>query len=258
VSGRRRGRRHGFGTPIGFGVRHQAGVDDGVRQRREVREQAGPAVGAEDGERRRGERVGVGLDPGAQREAVGGELVAVPEQAADAQPGGGGLPLVGRPAAAVLQQRRGRAALGGDEDVGLEAADAGGGQRRDVAVAAVLAQARAELPEPLDGVLGQRQVAVRGEQRPPLGRGGRDGGGQRVDRAVGDGVRGRRQCPQRRRGGRRAGRQQAVRGGEAPGVRQRAAHPARREVVEDRLDDGGRHRGPSAPPGTRSSPSSSP
>ena len=132
----------------------------------------------------------------------------------------------------------------GEQDVGLEAADALGHQGGDVPVAAVLAQQRGGVEEAGHRLLGQGERPQRGVHGAALERGaGRCPGEQldgsrevrRVDEVAEDPA-------QRVDAALLAGGDRRLRRGRAPDLRDVAGHLTRGEVVEERVDDLGGHR----------------
>ncbi len=117
--------------------------------------------------------VGGLLDLLAQRAAGLGQA-SVGHQAAVGERGGRRLHLLRRPPAArgVGQRLPAHPQLG--QHVGLHAVEAGAGERRQVPVAAVLAQQVAAVPQPGQAVLGPAGPEQPGEHRPPRQRRGRD------------------------------------------------------------------------------------
>ena len=171
-----------------------------VRERSTSLDRAGQAAGdlgqplralrAEPRPRRRGHRVGGGLDPLPQLTARGREPLLV-EQPGVLQGTYGAVPLLLRPPAQRLGRRLGEPPAGGGvRDDRLDAAQAGALQGGDVAVPAVLAQQRDGVEEDQVWRLGPGEVGQAGIQRAA-----RRGRGPRSPRGPGRRPRRRRPTP---------------------------------------------------------------
>ena len=135
----------------------------------------------------------------------------------------------------------------GEQDVGLEPADALDHQGRDVPVAAVLAEQGSRVEQPRHGLVGHRQGPERGVHRPAVGRGtdgcprqqfSGAGEGRRVDAITED-------AAQRVDAALLPSGEGGLGGGRVPDLRDVAGHLAGREVVEECVHDLGRHVAPS-------------
>ncbi len=125
----------------------------------------------------------------------------------------------------------------------LRPADARGDQGGDMTVAAVLAQQGGRVPEPGDGLLGERERPQRGVQDPPLrGRAGRRLGGE-VGGAGKTGGVGEvaEDPPQRRDAALLASGERRLGSGRVPDAGDVAGDLTLGEVVEDRMDHLGRN-----------------
>ena len=128
----------------------------------------GRADGADPVPRSRGRLVGGGLDRVVHDPAGRGQRTVLADPAAFGQPGARGVPLLIGPAADGLHEIAGdRAVLRAPQHDRLAAVDVGGGQRGEVAIAAMLAQHPRRLPQPGQRVGRDRQLGVRGREHPP-------------------------------------------------------------------------------------------
>ena len=195
--------------------------------------------------RRHGEVVGERLDALLGLPAGGGEPTVVVDETAGLHPVDERDELRRGEVVDPAEPLGGHAHLEGDEDVGLEAADALGHQGRDVPVTTVLTQQRGRVEELCHRFLGDGERPQRGVHRSSLegcARRGlrqqlhRSGEPRCVDEAAEDPTQGRRAALL-------AGEDCRLRRGRVPDLRDVAGDLARREVVEERVDDVGRDGG---------------
>ncbi len=123
-----------------------------------------------DGKGGEGDAVGALLDVSLERSTFRRQLPIGGQQTTFGQPGDDLLPLDVVVVAGDGHHVPGRGTGGDLQDVGLSSRHPGRDQRRDVAVAAVLAQERGGVPEHVDRFLGPRERGVGGEQRSAIER----------------------------------------------------------------------------------------